>query len=474
VGSVICLKPQTNSNTFAGSLRGRLLKGLLPPAVFILLASALVPFFLIMRPAEDAFDRALGDGAYAIETMIRSTPSDKIEIDKQAEKAIRADSVDSIYFALVGPLGKLIAGDAFLLSKQRPVDAPNPWVYDDAHAGEKIRVFVLRDACGNDQCEIRVAETLRARHALIQNALLAGVLPQLVLGSFALLFVFIAVKRALIPFQTFASRLSKLGNNNWEPIDPEEVVEEVRPLVSALNRAASELNSAVDSQQRFLSTAAHQLRTPLAGLKAGADLARLTKNPAQLDAQLEKVSASADRVARLATQLLALARAEPQLQHPEESRACDLRTLTSDLMDDYLRLAGDKKIDLGFELSSAPLVGHPLLLRELMANLLDNAIRYTPAGGSVTLRTGLSYGPVDAAWLEVEDNGPGISIELRELATVRFARLPGVSEAGSGLGLAIVKEIVEAHEALMTMSDAFDHQEGRPGLIVRVEFPKPT
>lgn len=465
------MKPQTEK-TSAGSLRGRLLRGLLPPAAFILIASALVPFFLIMRPAEQAFDRALGDGAYAIESMIRATPSNQIVIDQQAESAIRADSVDLIYFAVVNSSGKLVSGDDFLRLKPRPIDAPNPWVYDDEHAGEKIRVYVMKDACGKDFCEIRIAETVRARRALIQNALLAGVLPQLLLGSFALLFVFISVKRALVPFQTFASRLPKLGQHGWEAIDPQEAVEEVRPLVAALNRAAMDLNSAVDSQQRFLSTAAHQLRTPLAGLKAGADLARLTKNPEQLDAQLEKVSASADRVARLATQLLALARAEPQLQHPEESRVCDLRALTADLMDDYLRLAGDKNIDLGFELSSAPLLGHPLLLRELMANLLDNAIRYTPSEGKVTLRTGMSFGPVDAAWLEVEDNGPGISPELRELATVRFARLPGVSEAGTGLGLAIVKEIVEAHNAVMMMSNGSEPNLGRYGLIVRVEFPK--
>jgi len=448
------------------------MRGLLPPAAFILLASALVPFFLILRPAEDAFDRALGDGAYAIEAMIRSTPPERIEIDQQAQSAIRADSVDLIYYAVIGPSGKLISGDDFLRFKPRPPDVDNPWVYDDEHAGEKIRVYVLQDFCGKEACEIRVAETVRARRALIQNALLAGVLPQIVLGCFALIFVFVSLRRALIPFQTFTSRLTGLGQKGWEAMDPQEAVEEIRPLVKALNRAASELNTAVDSQQRFLSTAAHQLRTPLAGLKAGADLARLTKNPAQLDAQLEKVSASADRVARLATQLLALARAEPQIQQPEESRPCDLRVLSSDLMDDYLRLAGEKNIDLGFELASAPLVGNPLLLRELMANLLDNAIRYTPAGGKVTLRTGLSFGPIDAAWLEVEDDGPGILPEYREMATVRFARLPGMTESGSGLGLAIVKEIVEAHQAQLNMSEGSEPKPGRAGLIVRVDFPK--
>jgi len=466
------LKLLTESKPLAGSLRGRLLRGLLPPAAFILLASALVPFFLIMRPAEDAFDRALGDGAYAIENMIRTSSPDQAVIDQQAESAIRADSVDLIFYSITGPNGKLISGDDFLRFKPRPIDSPNPWIYDDLHAGEPIRVYVMQDRCGKEICEIRIAETVRARRALIQNALLAGVLPQLLLGCFALLFVFISVKRALIPFQTFAARLITLGRNDWAPIDPQDAVEEVRPLVVALNRAASELKAAVDSQQKFLSTAAHQLRTPLAGLKAGADLARLTKNPEKLDLQLAKVSASADRVARLATQLLALARAEPKLQHPEESRTCDLRALTADLMDDYLRLAGDKKIDLGFDLSPAPLVGHPLLLRELMANLLDNAIRYTPEGGKVTLRTGLSYGPIDAAWLEVEDNGPGISPEMREMATVRFARLPGVKEAGSGLGLAIVKEIVEAHHASLIMSDGSEQSSVGPGLIVRIEFPK--
>lgn len=242
--------------------------------------------------------------------------------------------------------------------------------------------------------------------------------------------------------------------------------------MKALNQAAQRLKEAVDSQQRFLSTAAHQLRTPVAGLKAAADLARLTHDPAQLDAQLEKVSTSADRVARLTTQLLALARAEPNVQHPEAMRICDLRILAADLMDDYLRLANDKNIDLGFELAQAPVEGHALLLREAMANLLDNAIRYTPFGGKVTLRTGVSFGPIDSTWVEVEDNGPGISPELQELASTRFARLPGVREQGSGLGLAIVKEIGQAHGAIMTMTESSEEGNQRPGLLFRMEFPK--
>lgn len=438
----------------------------------IILASALLPFFLIMGPAENAFDRALGDGAYAIETIIRNTPPEKIVIDQQAEEAIRSDSIDRIYYAITDSKGRLISGDAFLLKQHRPEPSENPWLYDDAYKGEDIRVYVLQDQCGSELCEIRIAETLRARRALIQNALLAGVLPQLALGAFVLLFVFVTVKRALVPVQAFAARLDDLDQADWKEIDPHEAVDEVKPLVKALNRAAAGLRQAVESQQRFLSTAAHQLRTPLAGLKAGADLARLTKDPKQLDAQLEKVSASADRVARLATQLLALARAEPNVQHPEEIRQSDLRTLAADLMDDYLRLANDKNIDLGFELSKAPIVGHALLLRELMANLLDNAIRYTPRGGRVTLRTGVSFGPMDTTWLEVEDNGPGISPELRDLASTRFARLPGVRGEGSGLGLAIVKEITEAHSAVMTMTEASDLANEHPGLIVRVEFPK--
>lgn len=491
-----------------------MLRGLLPPVFLFILASAVLPYMLALQPAEEAFDRALGDGAYAIATMIFSTPPDKVVVDRQAEGAIRTDSLDQILFSVSGPNGVLLAGDSALTTAVRPPLAPNPWIHTDTSGAEPLRMFSLVAPCGGARCDIRIAETLHKRDALRRAALLSALVPELLLSVFMVLFVYFGVRRALAPLQSYTSNLLQVEESGWRMLDPGEAVQEVRPLILALNRAASRLRSAADSQQRFLSTAAHQLRTPLAGLKGAADLARLSHNPDQVKYLLGQLSHSADRVARLASQLLALARSEPHVQNPEQRRACDLAELAQDLIEEAVRQAAASDIDIGFELTAAPLQGHPLLLRELIANLVDNAIRYTPAGGSVTVRTGCGASPQPAfvgrgelaalegadapresgghsmplaaggpwttpesgeippmpaaaatvplpavaprglCWVEVVDDGPGIPAHLRDMVLGRFVRLPGTTGEGSGLGLAIVKEICESHAATLTMSDA--------------------
>jgi two-component system sensor histidine kinase TctE len=459
----------------ARSLRGRLLKGLLPPVFLIIVASAVFPYLLAVQPAERAFDRALGDGAYALATIIHSWPPDQVEIDPQAEGAIRSDSVDRVMFSVQGPDGRLLAGDRELARTPRPSGAPNPWIQTDSSGVEPVRIFVLQAPCSNQRCEIRIAETLHKREALRRGALLAAFLPEMLLGLFIVLFVVLGVRRALVPLQGYTSRLLQLGELGWREIDPSETVEEVRPLIRALNRSAAELNSAAEAQQRFLSTAAHQLRTPLAGVKAAADLAQLTRDPEQMRQQLAQVSRSADRVARLANQLLVLARSDPHARRPDEQAPCDLAELGTDLIEDSLRRAHAANIDLGFELVPAPVVGHALLLREMIANLLDNALRYTPAGGRVTLRTGGAEAPGACGWVEVEDDGPGIPPDLYEVVLQRFMRLPGTQGEGSGLGLSIVKEICASHGAKLTLRPSQVDAIGatRPGLCVRVEFAQP-
>ncbi|MDE3009750.1 MAG: sensor histidine kinase N-terminal domain-containing protein [Pseudomonadota bacterium] len=459
------------------SLRGRLLRGLLPAVFLIIVASAVFPYLLALRPAESAFDRALGDGAYAIATIIRSLPPEQVVIDAQAEGAIRSDSVDTVLFAVLDPEGRLLAGDAALLLRPRAASQANPWIHTELVTGQPMRVFSLVAPCGRANCEIRIGETLRKRDALRRGTLLAAFLPEGALALFIVVFVALGVRRALAPLQAYSARLLQLGELGWQEMDPEETVAEVRPLIRALNRSAAALRSAAEAQQRFLSTAAHQLRTPLAGLKASADLAQLTTDPEQMHLQLAQVSRSADRVARLANQLLALARSDPRVQRPEELAPCDLAEICADLIEDSLRRAHAANIDLGFELNPAPLHGHPLLLRELLANLIDNALRYTPGGGRVTVRCGPAAHADGSTWLEVEDDGPGIPADMHESVLGRFVRLPGTPGEGSGLGLAIVKEICETHHARLQLLDSRASADPvrhgvdwRPGLRVRVEF----
>jgi two-component system sensor histidine kinase TctE len=245
----------------------------------------------------------------------------------------------------------------------------------------------------------------------------------------------------------------------------EDAPDEAQPLVAAVNRLMQQLGEASSAQQKFLATAAHQLRTPLAGLQSRIELAQLETQDPENRRQLAAIHESATRSARLAVQLLSLARAEPGASSADVRSPLDLARLATELVDEWVPRAIARQIDLGFEFESAPVFGSPLLLREMMVNLLHNALEYTPEGGQVTLRTGRLN---DVSYLAVEDNGPGIASELRVQVLERFVRLPGTRGGGSGLGLAIVKEIADAHQAELALLDA----PGGQGLLVRVSFPQ--
>jgi two-component system sensor histidine kinase TctE len=230
-----------------------------------------------------------------------------------------------------------------------------------------------------------------------------------------------------------------------------------------LNALLKKLNEALGAQQRFISDAAHQLRTPLAGLQTQVDLALQQKDAGELRQTLQRLLTATGRTVHLANQLLTLARAEPAGHLPVEMQATDLGQIVQECAEEWVPRALAGEIDLGFELESAPILGIPLLVRELLANLLDNAIRYTPPGGQITVRTLMK----DAnALLEVEDNGPGIPAAEIDKVFERFYRIKGSPGDGCGLGLAIVREIARTHNATVELASP---QSGQ-GTLVRVCF----
>src|SRR5262249_30600747 len=232
------------------------------------------------------------------------------------------------------------------------------------------------------------------------------------------------------------------------PIDTAAAPEETRPLVTALNGLLNEVDQAAQNQQRFLANAAHQLRTPLAGLRAHTELALAQPLPEPVRAQLDQVHQATIRTGRLANQLLALARAEPGGRGSDS--AVDLKSVAEAEADGWVHQALARELDLGFELETAAVRGNEFLLREALANLVHNAIVYSNQGGRVTVRTGARNG---GAFIEVEDDGPGIPLVERERVLERFYRVPGTPGTGSGLGLAIVSEIAAGHGAALAISD---------------------
>jgi two-component system sensor histidine kinase TctE len=238
--------------------------------------------------------------------------------------------------------------------------------------------------------------------------------------------------------------------------------------VSALNQLFDQVADSSGNQQRFLANAAHQLRTPLAGLQAHTEIALAQSMPEDIRAQLEQVHRATIRTARLANQLLALARAEPGGYRADAFSRVNLRTVVEDAADEWVHRAMVKEIDLGFDLADAQVSGDALLLREALANLIHNALEYSPSGGRVTVRTGMRD---RRPFLEVEDDGPGIPPAEREKVLERFYRVPGTVGTGSGLGLSIVREIAAAHAAEFSIGAGEEAGGRTTGCKVGLTFP---
>jgi two-component system, OmpR family, sensor histidine kinase TctE len=360
------------------------------------------------------------------------------------EQVLRTDRFDRIYYRVRSPAGLEIAGDPGLPSPPGDAIAHNT-VYD----GNKVRVVSVHAPCGRSTCTVLVAETMVKRERVARDLLLQSILPELLIAAATLLIVWFGVKRGLRPLARLSEEIKSRSAGDLRPIDAAGAPEETRPLVGALNGLLDEVSAASRKQQRFLADAAHQLRTPLAGLQAHAELALAQPLPEPSRAQVERVHQATIRTGRLANQLLALARAEPGVRM--NLAPLDLKSLVEGEADAWVHQAMARDIDLGFELEVAQIEGDAFLLREALANLVHNALEYSQRGGRVTLRTGRRG---RAAFVEVEDDGPGIAPAERGRVLERFYRVPGTSGTGSGLGLAIVREIASGHGASIAITDS--------------------
>ena len=450
------------------SLRGHLLRLLLLPVAGILAVSSVAAYYLALDPATEAHDASLIDAGLALGERIRTSGGiTTLDLPSAAEQVLRTDKYDTIYYVVRDPAGKAIAGDAGIPlppAGQRPQDSS--MFYDAVYRGAKVRAATLLAPCAGQVCTIVVAETMRKRDRLVREILLGSVLPQALLAVLTLVIVWFGVARGLAPLQRLSDEIRKRTARDLSPIGTQEVPEETRPLVGALNQLLVQVEESHRNQQRFLANAAHQLRTPLAGLQAHAELA-LKAAPESARAELSQVHAATVRMARLANQLLALARAEAG-GRVEPPASVDLKTLVEGVADEWVHRAMERDVDLGFELEPAAVQGDVLLLREALGNLVHNALEYGGRGAHVTVRTGRVEGRESerAAFVEVEDDGPGIPPAERERVLERFYRAPGTPGTGSGLGLAIVREIATAHGATLRIGEG---AEGR-GCRVTILF----
>jgi two-component system, OmpR family, sensor histidine kinase TctE len=271
--------------------------------------------------------------------------------------------------------------------------------------------------------------------------------------------------RGLVPLEHLRSELLGRRARDLRPLPTETAPVEIAPVVNAFNQLLQHLADANTMQQRFLANAAHQLRTPLAGLQMHFELLLRGDLPVEVRPELERMHSATIRASRLANQLLALAKAESTPEQDREFEIIDLRKIADAAARDWAPKAIGQRIDLGFSLGRAVILGDPLLLPELLDNLIDNALRYTPTGGSVTVTTGTTEA---VPFLSVEDTGPGIPAGERTKVLERFYRIAGTAGEGSGLGLAIAQEVVDRHGGIVDIEDRPDQR----GTRVRVRFPR--
>lgn len=331
--------------------------------------------------------------------------------------------------------------------------------------GQQWRVLTRWDA--NHEFMIQVAEPLAGREALARHITLKMLLPTFIALPVLALLIWFGVGTGLRPLQQLKQEVKQRTANRLEPVSLNEVPEEIEPFVKALNDLFLRLKEAFEVEKRFTADAAHELRTPLAALKIQAQVALRSKVDEERSSALKNVLHGVDRATRLVEQMLSLARVDPDTA-AVDYRQFDLRSLIVSVMVDLEPLAKEKRIELTLEKGFAhndacSVLGDEAQLSLLLRNLLDNAIRYTPAGGSVSV----DVLDTDAVTLVVKDTGPGILESERENVMQRFYRVSGSGEEGSGLGLSIVRRIAELHGIRLE----FDDNEAGGGLLVRVIWP---
>jgi len=454
-----------------GSLRGRLLRRLALLLTLILVVSSLSAYWSARSAADTAYDRTLLASARAIAQGLYADDGRlKANVPYVALDTFAYDSVGRIYYQVLDQRGQLVSGyddlPAAPAGTPRTDDYPAlARFYDGTYRSQGVRVVSLLQPVSepllNGIAEIRVAETLGARERMTHQ-LLVGTLWRMCLLAFsALLLVWLAVSAALRPLELLRRTVAARASDDLRPLPDAELPRELRPLVSALNQFNERLRGLFERQSQFIADAAHELRTPLAALKARVELGLRAQEPAAWRSTLEEAAQNTDRLTQLANQLLSLARIESGARAIAEGGAqqLDLSQLARELGLALAPLAHARGISLALEAEQPVwLRGEPTLLNELLCNLVDNALAHTPAGGNVILRV------VAPGVLEVQDDGPGIPLEEHEKVFERFYRR-GVQGSGAGLGLAIVGEICRAHQARISL-----HQALPQGLLVRVEF----
>ena len=467
------------------SLFGEILDWMLTPLLLLWPISLVLTWLVAQGIAGKPFDRALEYNVGALAQLITiSQNRAQFVLPLPARELLRADDADTVYYQVLGPGGEFLGGERALPTppEEEKITPGEIRMRDAEYQGTELKVaymWIRLDLPNATPALVQVAETMEKRSVLATEIVKGVMLPQFVVLPLAVLLVWLALVQAIKPLNKLEERIRARDPDDLSPLEVEAVPLEVAPLVASVNDLLLRLEDSIATQKRFLADAAHQLKTPLAGLRMQADLAQRENASAEdLKQSLRQIGRSSIRATHTVNQLLALARAESSgavLSH----RPCDFAKLTMDVVRDCVPRAMEKYIDLGYEgtqpgSDGVMMLGNQTLLKEMVRNLVDNAINYTPSSadkpGVITAR--VLVDPFSRVLgLQVEDSGPGISVAERELVFQPFYRALGNEADGSGLGLPIVLKIAAQHHATVTVDDSRPGQP-TPGACFTVRFPR--
>ncbi len=434
----------------ARSLRQQLLVGILVPIGLFVVMDTFSLYRQALGAVNIAYDRTLLASAKAIGELLEVDGEGeqsriRAHIPYSALEPFEADNRSRMVYRVSDAKGLWIDGAHDLATWTGTLPNQGPYsalvdFYDDQFRGDPVRVAVLLQPVasgrGRAMATVQVAETLELRRTLARQILLDTLQRQALLISVITLAVLIVVHRVTQPVRRLSLRLSQRNEDDLTPIAAPDLPLEIRPLSDATNQVMVRLQHLLDHQKRFVRDAAHQLRTPLAVLKVQVQSA-LRGDIAALDALVE-IQVTVDRATVLANQMLSLAKVE-QLRQQQDLSPMDFADAVRAVALDVSPLIADKDLDFELVALPCPVLAHDWMLRELVRNLLHNAIRHTPPQGQLTIHIHPEQG---MAQLLVSDNGPGLDDELRLRLFQPFAS--GDARSGSGLGLTIAKEIVVA------------------------------
>jgi two-component system, OmpR family, sensor histidine kinase TctE len=439
------------------SIKRDLLLWLLLPLCFLSVLCTAVAYALASAFANDAYDRNLINTADSVAARVRIDENGKylVDLPPAAQQVLRhTHADDKLYYQVLTPGLAPLGGDQ-LPTTTAEIDSNIPQLRTVVFNGEKVRLARIRIPLAHDPDQIilvQAAETLKGRTDLTHQILISILFPQvlsLVLGYITVSF---GVQKGLVPLSDLRSAVVERSKADLDPLDESIAPLEAQPLASAINDLLGRLRADLEAQRRFVANAAHQLRTPLAGIKTYVEIMQRASTDSTPKNLLTQIDKGIDRMGHLVTRLLALAKADPHAIF--EFADVDLNMVASEATSPLIGCALEKQIELSLEPANQPAIiyGDANNLKELAANLVENAILYTPEGGAVSV----SVINGEGVSLIVQDNGPGIAIEERERVFERFYRVLGTQVEGSGLGLAIVKEIATTHDASVTLAPGID------------------